>query len=84
MVTVPRALVASAPRIGIETPRAFTATCPAQKSAVESAKDGLKAVDRAVSDKIVDGINIGCNVPRLASSKFSPQGGGATVDWHMH
>lgn len=32
-----------------------------QKSAVESAKDGLKSVDRSVSDTIVKGIETGEN-----------------------
>jgi hypothetical protein len=35
-----------------------------QKSAAESVKGGIKGVDRAVSDKLVDGINIG--------GKFAP------------
>ena len=41
-------------------PRAFFTTTAAQhKSAVETAKEKLKEVDRAVSDKLVDGINMG-------------------------
>jgi hypothetical protein len=39
---------------------AFSTSTPVQRSAVESAKDALKSVDRKVSDKLVDGINIGC------------------------
>jgi hypothetical protein len=38
---------------------AFSTTNPHQKSAVASAKDTLKSVDRTVSDKLVDGIDIG-------------------------
>ncbi|KAM0327212.1 hypothetical protein ACHAQA_006346 [Verticillium albo-atrum] len=45
----------------ITAPRAFTTTPFASKSATETVKDGLKAVDRTVSDKLVDGINAGSN-----------------------
>ncbi|KAK4040790.1 hypothetical protein C8A01DRAFT_15350 [Parachaetomium inaequale] len=38
---------------------AFTTTARPQKSAVDSAKETLKAADRKVADKLVDGINIG-------------------------
>lgn len=38
---------------------AFSTTIQLQKNPVDVAKDGLKKVDRAVSDKIVDGIDIG-------------------------
>lgn len=38
---------------------AFSTTVQLQKTPVDAAKDGLKKVDRAVSDKIVDGIDIG-------------------------
>jgi len=55
---VPRALANSG------VPRAaFSSGVTLQKSAVDSAKDTLKTVDRAVSDKLVDGINIGCMSP---------------------
>lgn len=41
-------------------PRAsFTTTVQLRKTAVEATKDTLKTVDRAVSDKLVDGINVG-------------------------
>jgi hypothetical protein len=40
-------------------PRAFSTSFAAQKSATESVKDGVKTVDRAVSDKLVDGIELG-------------------------
>ncbi|PNH75887.1 hypothetical protein VD0001_g1668, partial [Verticillium dahliae] len=43
----------------LAAPRAFTTTPFASKSATETVKDSLKTVDRAVSDKIVDGINAG-------------------------
>lgn len=36
--------------------RLFSTTIVQQKSAVDSAKDGLKTVDRAVSDKLVKGL----------------------------
>jgi uncharacterized protein YjbJ (UPF0337 family) len=56
-----RAAVFSIPRTAlVSVPRAsFTTSIILQKTAAETAKDGLKAVDRAVSDKLVDGINIG-------------------------
>jgi hypothetical protein len=38
---------------------AFSTTVQLQKNPVDATKDGLKKVDRVVSDKIVDGINIG-------------------------
>lgn len=41
----------------IQAPRQFSTTIPAWKSTTETVKDGLKTVDRKVSDKLVDGIN---------------------------
>lgn len=40
--------------------RLFSTNVRLQKSAVDSAKDGLKSIDRTVSDKLVKGINKGC------------------------
>ena len=40
-----------------QTPRAFTTSFAAHKTATETVKSGLKSVDRAVSDKVVDGID---------------------------
>lgn len=40
--------------------RTLTTTPAAQRKATEVVKESLKTVDRAVSNKIVDGINIGC------------------------
>lgn len=40
-------------------PRAFSTSFAVQKSPVDTAKDALKTVDKAVSSKIVDGIEIG-------------------------
>ena len=54
---VPRTLATSAPRA------AFSSSVTFQKTVVDSAKDTLKSVDRTVSDKLVDGINIGCQYP---------------------
>ncbi len=39
--------------------RAFTTTALRQKTTTETVKDTLKTVDRAVSNKIVDGIELG-------------------------
>ena len=52
---------------------AFTTTTPNQKSAVDSAKDTLKSVDRKVSDKLVDGINIGSAFHHLRFLSFKQQ-----------
>ncbi|KEY65414.1 hypothetical protein S7711_04312 [Stachybotrys chartarum IBT 7711] len=52
-------VAASVPRaIAVQAPRTFTTSIAAQKTATETVKDGLKSVDRAVSDKIVDGIDL--------------------------
>ncbi|KAK4217461.1 hypothetical protein QBC37DRAFT_46116 [Rhypophila decipiens] len=58
-LSVPRAATHSAPRAANA---AFSTSVTFQKSAVDSAKDTLKGVDRAVSDKLVDGINISSSV----------------------
>jgi guanyl-specific ribonuclease Sa len=50
----------TASRTSILSRAAFTTTAPQHKTPVESAKETLKQVDRKVSDKLVDGINIGC------------------------
>ena len=60
---VPRALVAAQVHAPVAT-RAFTTTPVTQKTPTESVKEGLKKVDRAVSDKIVTGID--------AASTFCP------------
>jgi hypothetical protein len=50
--------VAMLPRaIAITAPRPFTTSLRVQKTATETIKDSAKAVDRAVSDKLVDGID---------------------------
>lgn len=56
-VQIPRTIASSAPRA------AFSTSVQLQKSPKDVAKDALKTVDRAVSDKLVDGINIGCRFP---------------------
>ncbi len=61
---VPRA-AASVPRTAAA---AFSSAAPRHKSAAEVARDTLKSVDRAVSDRLVDGINITSTV--LLSSCF--------------
>lgn len=42
----------------VHTPRAFTTSYPLQKTATETVKDGLKTVDKVVSEKLVDGIDL--------------------------
>ncbi|TLD33598.1 hypothetical protein PspLS_01010 [Pyricularia sp. CBS 133598] len=60
--------VALASRTAVSTvPRAsFTTGSILNKTPTESVKDGLKKVDRAVSDKLVDGINVAANVGQKA------------------
>jgi hypothetical protein len=64
---IPRTLAASAPRAA-----AFSTSFQFQKSAAETAKDALKTVDRAVSDKLVDGINMGCTFSPVLSHPYFP------------
>jgi len=40
-------------------PRAFSTSLALKKSPVEATKDAVKTVDRKVSDKLVDGIELG-------------------------
>ncbi|CAK7267629.1 hypothetical protein SEPCBS119000_002651 [Sporothrix epigloea] len=64
-----RRLASAAPRMIAGAPRAtatstlqsryLSSTVPRAKTVTETAKDTLKTVDRAVSDKLVDGINVG-------------------------
>lgn len=69
LATVPRTFaVSTVPRA------AFSSSIILQKTATETAKDAVKQVDRAVSDKLVDGINIGgkqspSSYPRRCRSK---------------
>lgn len=43
----------------VQAPRQFSTSIAARKTMTESAKDTLKSVDRKVSDKLVDTINVG-------------------------
>lgn len=59
MATISRTAARSS-NIRSTVPRAaFSTTVQLRKNPVDAAKDGLKKVDRAVSDKLVDGIEIG-------------------------
>ena len=54
---------AARPTLTSTLPRAaFSSTARQEKTATETVKDGLKAVDRAVSDKLVDGIDVAAAV----------------------
>jgi len=53
---VPRTIATAAPRAS------FSTSVNLQKTIADATKDTLKTVDRAVSDKLVDGIDIGTNV----------------------
>lgn len=61
--------MAFAPRvIAIQTPRTFVTYPALHKTVVDSAKDAAKTVDRAVSDKLVDGINAAGTTPPNSST----------------
>ena len=62
-VTARRAAALPRAAIAFHAARPFTTSVIQQKSAAESVKDGLKAVDRAVSDKIVAGIDAAGTLP---------------------
>ncbi|KAI1170899.1 hypothetical protein F4777DRAFT_90084 [Nemania sp. FL0916] len=53
----------------IQAPRQFTTSIAARKTIAESAKDTIKNVDRKVSDKIVDGINVGSKAAETVTGK---------------
>jgi hypothetical protein len=55
----PRAFTAVRAGAFVPAARALTTTALRQKTATEVIKNTLKAVDRAVSDKLVDGIELG-------------------------
>jgi len=49
---------ASLPRVFLtQAPRPFTTSIALRRTPVDTAKSGLKTVDRAVADKLVDGID---------------------------
>jgi len=50
------------------SPRLFSTSITQQKSATETVKDGLKSVDRAVSDVAVAGIDKGVEIKDQAAS----------------
>lgn len=53
------AIATPASRIAVaRSSRTFTTSLAAQKTATETVKDELKHIDRVVSDKLVDGINL--------------------------
>ncbi|KAI0433124.1 hypothetical protein F5Y09DRAFT_97657 [Xylaria sp. FL1042] len=53
----------------IQAPRQFSTSIAARKSVTEAAKETLKSVDRKVSDKLVDGINIGSKAAQTVTGK---------------
>lgn len=59
MATVSRTAARSSNFTSVVPRAAFSTTVQLQKTPVDAAKDGLKKVDRVVSDKIVDGIDLG-------------------------
>lgn len=54
--TAPRCITRSSAALA---PRAFSTSFAAYKTPTETVKSAAKTVDRAVSDKLVDGIEIG-------------------------
>jgi hypothetical protein len=59
-----------APRAVTFAVRPISTSSVLHKSATETVKDGLKTVDRAVSDKIVDGIEVGRKFSSFLYSLF--------------
>lgn len=59
MATISRTAARSSNFTSTVPRAALSTTVQLQKNPVDATKDGLKKVDRAVSDKIVDGIDIG-------------------------
>ncbi|TGJ85515.1 hypothetical protein E0Z10_g3242 [Xylaria hypoxylon] len=53
----------------VQAPRQFGTSMAACKTMTESAKDTIKTVDRKVSDKLVDGINMGSKVAESVTGK---------------
>lgn len=47
---------------------AFSSSVTLQKTVADTTKDTLKTVDRTMSDKLVDAIDIGCTSPTHFSS----------------
>ncbi|KAJ0117377.1 hypothetical protein N8I77_006740 [Diaporthe amygdali] len=59
MATISRTAARSSNFTSTVPRAAFSTTVQLQKNPVDATKDGLKKVDRVVSDKLVDGIDIG-------------------------
>jgi len=55
------------------SPRLFSTSIVQQKSAADSVKDGLKSVDRAVSDVAVAGIDKGVELKDKAASAIGTE-----------
>lgn len=75
-----RSATRAVPRVAtLSAPRAFSSTAVHQKSATETVKDGIKTVDRAVSGKIVDGIDAAGKFPRACDLGFLTHGAAARL-----
>ncbi|KAI6715344.1 hypothetical protein JHW43_002086 [Diplocarpon mali] len=61
-----RTTILGASRSARFAPRAFSTSLVARKSTTETVKDGVKTVDRKVSDVLVDGIKAGENAAQKA------------------
>ncbi|POS78790.1 hypothetical protein DHEL01_v202809 [Diaporthe helianthi] len=59
MAYISRSAARSSNLTSIAPRAAFSTTIQLRKNPVDATKDGLKKVDRVVSDKLVDGIDIG-------------------------
>lgn len=65
------AIATPASRIAVaRSSRTFTTSLAAQKTASETVKDELKHIDRVVSDKLVDGINLACTLSLFSRFVF--------------
>jgi hypothetical protein len=57
--------------VSVQAPRQFSTSIAARKTISETAKDTLKTVDRKVSDKLVDGINVSCKYLMIQTPLFA-------------
>ncbi|KAH8773655.1 hypothetical protein F5883DRAFT_548251 [Diaporthe sp. PMI_573] len=76
MATISRTAARSSNFTSTAPRAAFSTTVQLQKNPVDATKDGLKKVDRVVSDKLVDGIDIGVAAKDKVKDATSKVSGG--------
>ncbi|KAF2963699.1 hypothetical protein GQX73_g9877 [Xylaria multiplex] len=67
--TIARRVALTSRVASIQVPRQFSTSMATRKTIAEAAKDTIKSVDRKVSDKLVDGINIGAKAAETVTGK---------------